>query len=204
MKGAGLNLVGRRPLLYRAVRLAMRILRRPCQEIGDHAEAGDLYMTRWTLMVDGDGRKIMLHYFHRSDYDGALHDHPWPFVSFILWPGYFEHTVGPIGHPFRSRTGSARCDWCLDGMVNSPAFDPVYCRRPERDHETTRTWHGPGSRLEREARHAHRVELMQGRGCWTLVFTGRHERGWGFWCRRGWRHWREFDTLNVAGRDGCE
>lgn len=33
---------------------------------------------------------VFLHKFLRSDYDRALHDHPWPFVSIVLWPGYAE------------------------------------------------------------------------------------------------------------------
>lgn len=33
---------------------------------------------------------IYLHKLCRSDYDRALHDHPWGFWSFILWGGYTE------------------------------------------------------------------------------------------------------------------
>lgn len=34
---------------------------------------------------------VYLHRFGRSDYDRALHDHPWPSVSLILEGGYYEH-----------------------------------------------------------------------------------------------------------------
>lgn len=33
---------------------------------------------------------IYLHKFIRSDYDRALHDHPWPFLSVVLTTGYTE------------------------------------------------------------------------------------------------------------------
>jgi hypothetical protein len=33
---------------------------------------------------------VYLHHFTRSDYDRALHDHPWPFVAIILKGGYTE------------------------------------------------------------------------------------------------------------------
>jgi len=33
---------------------------------------------------------VYLHHFMRSDYDRALHDHPWPFVALILKGGYIE------------------------------------------------------------------------------------------------------------------
>lgn len=46
-------------------------------------------MIRWALFrVDAIG--IYIHKFCRSDYERALHDHPWPFISVILRGGYFE------------------------------------------------------------------------------------------------------------------
>jgi hypothetical protein len=39
---------------------------------------------------------VMLHWFLGSD-DECLHDHPWPFWSFILWGGYTEWTPSREG-----------------------------------------------------------------------------------------------------------
>jgi hypothetical protein len=33
---------------------------------------------------------VYVHQLCRSDYDRALHDHPWPFVSIVLGTGYHE------------------------------------------------------------------------------------------------------------------
>lgn len=33
---------------------------------------------------------VKLHWIHRPDTDRHLHDHPWWFVSFVLWGGYEE------------------------------------------------------------------------------------------------------------------
>jgi len=60
------------------------------------------YLTRYYLFLKD--RKwfpfnIFLHKFHRSDPDD-LHDHPWPFITFILKGGYWEHT--PTGKHWRS------------------------------------------------------------------------------------------------------
>ena len=52
-----------------------------------------LYMTR-TILLRTRWGKLMINYFHRSDEDRALHDHPWTFYSLILWRGYLEHTRG--------------------------------------------------------------------------------------------------------------
>lgn len=49
------------------------------------------YLTRWFL-VRFAWLGVFLHYFHRSDEDRALHDHPWSFITIILWRGYLEHT----------------------------------------------------------------------------------------------------------------
>jgi len=40
--------------------------------------------------------KIFLHHILRSDEDPELHDHPWNFVSLILWSGYIEHLPGDV------------------------------------------------------------------------------------------------------------
>jgi hypothetical protein len=35
---------------------------------------------------------VFIHKFLKSDPDD-LHDHPWPYLSIPLWPGYWEHTL---------------------------------------------------------------------------------------------------------------
>lgn len=57
----------------------------------------------------------------------------------------------------------------------------------------------------RRANHAHRIELTDG-PCWTLFITGPRIRSWGFHCRKGWVHWREFTNPDDEGRTvgrGC-
>lgn len=60
-------------------------------------------------------------------------------------------------------------------------------------------------RLRLTGRLAHRIELHQGQ-CWTLFVTGPRYREWGFHCRNGWRHWREFTAPQDSGQvgRGCE
>lgn len=43
----------------------------------------------------------------------------------------------------------------------------------------------------RKADHAHRIELKS-RCAYTLFFTFKKEREWGFHCPQGWKHWRDF------------
>lgn len=55
-------------------------------------------MVRWDVLRNRFGRgvfgswpRIFIHCFYRSDND-IPHDHPFDFVSVILWGGYWEHT----------------------------------------------------------------------------------------------------------------
>lgn len=54
---------------------------------------------------------------------------------------------------------------------------------------------------------AHRLVVRENEPVVTLFFTGPVWRHWGFHCRQGWRHWKDFvgfrsDHENVVGR-GC-
>lgn len=53
----------------------------------------------------------------------------------------------------------------------------------------------------RSARFAHRLEVVHG-PVWTVFITGPRRRDWGFHCRKGWRHWREF-TDHTGNRVGA-
>lgn len=59
-----------------------------CEGRGD---ADSPYLTRYTLL-DWKRFQLCLHIFHRSDADD-MHDHPWPFITLMLWRGYIEHTL---------------------------------------------------------------------------------------------------------------
>ena len=69
------------------VELFTKKIIRGCDGRGD----GDSpYLTRVSIWRSLRG-SCYLHKFHRSDADD-LHDHPWAFVSIILWRGYLEET----------------------------------------------------------------------------------------------------------------
>lgn len=65
-------------------------LRRHCDEVLTLVNAtGDPYLRRYYL-VRNEWFKIYVHHILRSDEDEELHDHPWDFVSFLLWGYYLE------------------------------------------------------------------------------------------------------------------
>ena len=55
-----------------------------------------------------------------------------------------------------------------------------------------------GSVVFRAARAAHRLVLTDAGPVWTLFITGPRLREWGFWCPKGWVHWRDF-TAGARG-----
>jgi hypothetical protein len=67
------------------------------------------YLLRWFLIPRNHRLNIYLHKFMRDDDDRALHDHPWWFVSVMLWGRYKEFVVSALGGQQRldRRTGSA-------------------------------------------------------------------------------------------------
>ena len=112
------------------------------------------------------GWGLYLHRFHRSDNDGALHNHPWRWaVSLVLRGGYSEER----------RDDSDDCEvatrerFALDGC---PSHSTVIRRevRPWRlNFLTHRTFH--------------RVDLPPGEDAWTLFLVGPVVQSWGFWDR---------------------
>lgn len=99
-------------------------------------------------------------------------------------------------HPWRSASLILRGQYVEVLPVN----------RNEPSGATVRKLRRPLRVYRRSAEDAHRVELIDCRPVWTLFFTGPYERSWGFWCRWGWRHWREFtagERGEVVGR-GCD
>ncbi len=66
-----------------------RILMRIFSFIVIDSEENGPYMVRYKVFRC-PWFKIFLHHILRSDEDLELHDHPWNFVSLILWEGYQE------------------------------------------------------------------------------------------------------------------
>ena len=150
-------------------RLKERMLQLACSrepdEIIPPGSMKDAYMLRWFLTPSRWPFKIYLHLFIRSDDDRALHDHPWPSLSYMLYGEYVE--------------------WMFANKKQG--VNMHYARRMVKE----------GELVYRSAKLAHRIELIDGTTCLTLFMVGRKSREWGFHCRNGWRHWKDF------GKRGC-
>lgn len=126
----------------------------------------DPYLKRWLVVPRNKFPfNIYLHKFCHSDDDRALHDHPWPWWSFLIKGGYTEHT----------KTGSERRKQF--SLVHRPA---EFAHRVELDPD-----------CPDDVSIAHKCGE---KAAWTLFVTGRKVRDWGFHCDPpvGWRHWEKF------------
>ena len=136
--------------------------------------AEDPYIHRWMLFSKRNPLSqlfnVYLHRMMHDDDDRALHDHPYANISIILRGGYLEtfFVVRPE-----------------EGAPLPPKSMFTAQRRP-------------GHVIFRRAETAHMLALPpRVNESWSLFFTGRRKREWGFWTRTieglaAWVHWKEF------------
>lgn len=151
----------------------------------------DPYMIRYAI-IKCPAFGLCIHKFVRSDYDRALHDHPWWFVSLILSGSYVEeYEVCNPGH----RPTHIGADARMRAWVRRRPWDIAF-RHAEWKHRVV---------LDRVMKAEHFV-TSYGQSmnayvpCWTLVLMGRRTRRWGFWMPNGsWCWWRRHNpTLNIC------
>ena len=122
----------------------------PFSKLVIRTSEGEPYLTRYLLSKTRWGR-IFIHAIHRSDQDRELHDHPWKFVSLLLWgPGYREfQSDGSI-----KRFGPFSINWRLDAAsphrleldeTRGPQWTLVVCGR----HLRTWGFHVPLAKARR-------------------------------------------------------
>ena len=137
---------------------------RPHQIIG--SDLNDPYLLRWYVIPRNRWLNVYVHKFLRDDDDRALHDHPWWFLSLVLWGQYIE--VTDDGRSVRSAPEPWRLFWGDRPLVFRPA---LWRHRVE-------LVKAPVIPVER-TRVRPRPRALP---CWTLIVTGPRTRLWGFWC----------------------
>lgn len=137
------------------------------------------YLKRWYLLPRSPWRLlsagVYLHQILRSDDERALHDHPWPNISMLLYGSYDEVIPARTAH-FKP--------WM------TPYAQKLLVERR------------PGDIIFRRATSPHRLIITPGHPVWSLFIVGPRIRQWGFWCRQGWRHWKNFVSPTNGGAVG--
>ena len=119
---------------------------------------GELYLTRLTLLKT-PWFSVKLHWIHKADPDRDLHDHPWPFASFVL-RGWYKELVCKKPD---MRQAWLEADCCKEADDLFPVEEQTIKRFNTKDTLA-----------------AHRITEVSP-GLLTLVFTGRKSKSWGFY-----------------------
>lgn len=137
------------------------------------------YLRRWYLLPRNPVLNVYLHHFMRDDDDRALHDHPWPWLSFLLQGEYIEHTIhaGGIHHRQNRKAGSLK----LSGPWRAHRVELLKVR----DFVATQP------------------DNLTPISCWTLFVTGPRIRRWGFHCPKGWVDFARFTKPGATGETGA-
>jgi hypothetical protein len=114
---------------------------------------------------------IYIHNILHSDEDRDPHDHPWHFISIILWGSYKEYWM--------------------------PANDNYMYWMGRSLRAVT---HKIGSVIIHNAKDFHQIKLVSP-SVWTLVFTWGKRPSWGFQTRdRRWVDFKEYRQLKNEGK----
>lgn len=128
------------------------------------SQSGELHFKRWAF-IETKLFNIYLHYIEMSDFDLYAHNHPWNFVSILLWGTYIEKLLTPFWSLNSGR-------WTFrDKMVVRKA--PSVCYR--------------------SMEQFHQITLIK--PTYTLVFTGPRQEEWGYATDSGYVESEEYRRL---------
>jgi hypothetical protein len=92
-------------------------------------------------------------------------------------------------------------DWSRDLHDHPKRFVTIGLRGRYLENTPTgcKVWVAPWFRSF-PATHKHRIAILEGETCWTLVAVFKSVRPWGFWANDQWIHWREYVDSERADR----
>lgn len=123
----------------------------------------------------------------------------WTLLKAKTWGVYLHHFVGD--------------DWSLDLHDHPKRFISLGLQGKYRettpklgagvDQQTSRIWRAPWVRSF-PATHIHRLAMVDGGECWTLVIVLKSVREWGFWSSGHFIPWRKYvDSATADERKAC-
>jgi hypothetical protein len=139
---------------------------------------GKIYLDRWGIGHDRVGR-VLVHRMQAPDPGIDLHDHPWWFVSLVLWGGYTEQRCDTRWAPSCAKIAETYPETCIRGVVEDRRVGSVRAMRLDQCHTITK---------------------LHRRTCWTLVIGGPRRRRWGFYLPTGYMDERTYDEVVRADR----
>lgn len=171
------------------------------------------YVRRWHLIPRNPFFNVYYHHFLRSDFAEALHDHPWFFnASWLLQGSYTEHTFSePVDRKNRVKFyQKALPGGWMPETGTIPSQPEIEVLRPLP--KTVRVDVNEGRFKWRWGGSPHRIELHKDyrdeeQPVKTLFITGPKIpwlSRWGFYCKRGWKHWKQFLAHYGSAHEGLD
>lgn len=139
--------------------------------------------------------KLLVHRFMPGAADRDPHDHPRPFLTFVLRGGYTDMHPCPRCGPYPGAT--VACTFSDDAVY--PA--PPECGLCHGLHKVADRVRAPTVRY-RAATHVH-TTVVHDDGALTVVLMGPLVRAWGFFRDGRWWPWREYDAQFGHGSFRC-
>lgn len=119
------------------------------------SKEGEVHFRRWRILST-PWFSIYIHGIYKADEDLHLHDHPWDYVSIVL-KGFF--TEKTLNYNFiKDEKG-------ISAWRNASRNEDVI---------------GPTRIIKRKAEQFHTIESLHGKSVYTLFFTGKRRREWGY------------------------
>lgn len=131
---------------------------------------GKTFLDRWGLVHERIGG-FYVHRIAGPDPGLDLHDHPWPFLTWILWGGYSEEVASADSAVTCAQIAERWPDTCTPGVPRS-----------------WRRW----SIHRMPLTVAHRITSAKPH-TWTIVLRGPTRRVWGFYPPTGRVEWTGYD-----------
>lgn len=138
---------------------------------------GRVYLDRWGFTLPRSWG-LFIHRMSAPDPGQDLHDHPWAFVSLVLWGGYTEERADTRDAPLYA-SFAERYSTCTPGAPEQRRVGSLRVMRLDE---------------------CHRITKLTRKTCWTVVLHGPRRRKWGFYLPNGWMFWQRYDETVRAER----
>ncbi len=117
---------------------------------------GTLHFKRWRI-IETRWFNLYIHRIYQADRDYSMHNHPWWFISMVLWGKYIEKYMKDRNQP------------CVFARLS-----------PKSKFRTRSAWYGP---IFSSIQTFHTIYSVD-KPVTTLVLTGPYRKqSWGYWCK---------------------
>lgn len=129
------------------------------------SKEGELHFRRWRI-ISTPWFSVYIHGIYMPDEDAHLHDHPWNYASLVLKGSFTEQTL--------------KYNYIESTEIDQTKEDKIKIKRVWKNAETAEKVVSIFDFITRNAKHFHKIKVLHSKSVYTLFFTGRRLRDWGY------------------------